>query len=126
MALSSIDVLVIILEGLIYFALFFTAVHFLKRYVLGYRLTKERLTVVFAGIPIYWTDLESISDIYRIRAVDLFHPLLLWGALGFGNRFGNWVLVTRKRGFVRFIVITPSDPEQFMRCINGRQPLPHG
>jgi hypothetical protein len=79
----------IIVVGLLWCALFYTAIHLLARYVVWYRLTKQRLTIVFAGIPIYWTDLEAISDVYRIRWIDLFHPLLLFGARQSATSIGS-------------------------------------
>jgi len=111
---------------LLCFALVTVAFQYLARYVIWYRLTKDRLTVVVVGIPWFWVDLDSITDIYRIRWRDLMHPLVMFGVPhGLRNRLNNNVLITRKSGFFRYLVVTPSDPDLFIKSVNGRQALVH-
>jgi hypothetical protein len=90
--------------------------HAFMRYVYNYDVKGDRVRVVlFRLIP--WMTIR-IAD---IREVEECYPLELWKltpVLKFGNRlWGDCVLIRKKRGLIRSIVITPDNAHEFVEQV---------
>jgi hypothetical protein len=89
------------------------AVVFGLRLLYGYRVRDQAIEVVlFHVLPVYRLPLEDIEQIRKAS----------WSELGvggrtlrLGNRFARQsVLIQRRSGWIRRIVITPDDPDRFI------------
>jgi hypothetical protein len=88
------------------------------RYVYGYRIANGRVEIVlFRIVPIRWVSLKNIKEVRAIGSND-------WGALGpwdaerWGNRIvGPMVLIERREGISKKLLITPDNPDEFIRNV---------
>jgi hypothetical protein len=96
------------------------------RFVYGYRIEDRDVAIVlFHVLPLYRIPFDNIEE---IRKASL--PELATG--GFAMRLGNrltWqgVLIVKRSGWPRRTVITPSDPDAFVRLVEAglrSQPRP--
>ena len=91
--------------------------------ILGPRFGKYRVAddsiefVMFGKLRIWKTAFEDIGDIQVISFVRaLFLP-----ALHLMNRpFAQYVLVRRRRGLFRWVLITPDQPQEFIRIVREK------
>jgi hypothetical protein len=101
-------------------AAFFLAAQYGQPFIYGYRLSAEGVEFVVFGAIRVW--LVRFSDIALIRDFPVWG--LLFGpnarvALYLRNRiFGRNVLLRRKSGLIRQIVITPGEPAEFVRSVS--------
>jgi hypothetical protein len=93
-------------------------VMFVLRFIYNYRFTGSAVEVVlFHAIPVYRIPVANIKWCRKAS----------WRELGLGGltlRLGNrlvsrCVLIEKRTGWLRHIVITPSDPDGFTRLVNG-------
>jgi hypothetical protein len=74
--------------------------------------------VLFSAIPVFRIPIAEVVQVTRPSPRGLW--LNPWYAFRFGNRiWGETVLIKRKRGLIKSIVITPDDPERFIEQYNG-------
>jgi hypothetical protein len=90
------------------------AFQILGRYVFRYRITKDSLQfVVFGKIPYMSIKLANIAEIREVSFKEAtFQKPLVWRC---GNRlWGKIVLIRRKKGIIKTILITPDNPDEFI------------
>jgi hypothetical protein len=93
----------------------FCYAQFLHRFVISYELTDNYLGFLFfrhmhgSRIPI-----SDIDEVRLFNWKDLFNYTMIVNQ--HGNRIiGNAVLVKRRRGFIKWMVITPDWPKEFVQ-----------
>lgn len=83
-----------------------------------YRLSDDAIEFVMFGTLRVWR--SSFLDISDIRPIS-FGTLFVYPALHLMNRpFGQYVLISRRRGVFRWVVITPDQPEEVVRFIREK------
>jgi hypothetical protein len=95
-------------------ALWLCVAIYMLRFVYGYRLKNGNIQVtLFHVLPIYRIRIE---DIETIRKASAWRELGLFDStLRMGNRlFGDAVLIGKRKGVVRRVVITPPDANAFV------------
>jgi len=71
--------------------------------------------VLFRKLPIYRLRLANVVSVVKVSRKELAIKSAQGGTLGLGNRpFGEFVLVTKRKGPFRRIVLTPADAEAFV------------
>jgi hypothetical protein len=90
--------------------------HLFTRYVYNYDVKGDRVRVVlFRLIPIMTIKIGNIKKIEECSPAELWK---LTPVLKFGNRlWGGCVLIQKKRGLVRALVITPDDAHEFVEHV---------
>lgn len=87
---------------------------YMLRFVYGYRLKNGTIQVtLFHVLPLYWI---RVDDIETIRKASSWRELgIADTTLRMGNRlFGDAVLIGKRKGLVRRVVITPPDANAFI------------
>jgi len=107
-------------------AAFFLAAQYGQPYIWGYRLSAEGVEfVVFGAIRVWLVRFADITIIREFPVWGLFFGPNARVALYLRNRiFGRNVLLRRKKGLIRQIVITPGEPAQFVRYVATRMAGP--
>lgn len=95
---------------------------FFGRWVVSYRITNSSIEVRLFGL--ICESKTQLKDVVEVRKVS-FADLLPWnnfesvGWFRLGNRlWTDGVLIRRSRGVFRSFVISPDEPDQFIREIN--------
>ena len=83
-----------------------------------YRLTGDSIEFVMFGMCVWRSSFKDITDIRPISFVRLFTVF----ALSLVNRpfFARCVLVRLRRGVFRAVVITPDEPEDFVKTVREK------
>jgi hypothetical protein len=94
--------------------------HFGARRIYGYALTSAGIEVrLFARFPVYRISLRSVERV--VFWSPSLSDLTAIGTLRLGNRLvGTAVVITRRRGFPRRIIITPDNPRAFAAALRRR------
>lgn len=111
------EMLTYILLALLLIVLTGTAFQLFGRYLYNYRLTDDSIQLVVAGVVPVMT--IRYAEIARIREAS-FGQALKSGlfTLRLGNRIiGGIVLIQRKKGLIRSILLTPDDVPTFLRQV---------
>ncbi|HVN64507.1 MAG TPA: hypothetical protein VMT58_07700 [Candidatus Binataceae bacterium] len=84
-----------------------------SRYVCQYRLNERGFEVLlFGGMPIVRIGLSEIIGVRVAPPAEQYKP---WVGFPSGNRlWGDCVVITKKRGFWRSVIVTPDDPTEFV------------
>lgn len=114
-----------ILAGLALLAIVFGASQIAGPYCGKYRVTDDSIEfVMFGNLRVWRSSFEDISDIRLIS----FTRSFVMPALHLMNRpFAQYVLVRRRRGVFRFVLITPDQPHELVRLVRqkmGNTPSP--
>ncbi len=114
-----IDANVIIAFVALIFLLIFTIllVQFTMRYIYNYQIRDTAIEIVLFGkIPIRRIPYNNIAEIRKLPfKVVLPLSIEMFSALSFGNRvWGTGVLVRKKKGMIKQILITPDNPDRFI------------
>ena len=90
------------------------------RYVYDYDIGDAKVRVLlFRLVPVMTIRISNIRDITECSPMELWKPTF---ALKFGNRvWARCVLIRKKRGLIRSIVITPGNPREFVERIKEIQ-----
>jgi len=90
------------------------------RYVYDYEVKCDRVRVLlFRLFPVMIIRISNIGEIRECSPTELWKPTF---ALKFGNRlWARCVLIRKRRGLIRSIVITPSNPNGFVENIKEIQ-----
>lgn len=110
------------------------AVVFLVAFVLGLRVTLRRVieyrrdsdavrVVVFGRLPIITIPYRTIVEISKVRSDEVVVPrrLVMFTAIRAGNRLsGDAVLIVRRKGLRRGVVLTPEGPDEFVADVRAR------
>lgn len=89
-----------------------------------YRLTDDAIEFVMFGNLRVWR--SSFKDISDIRSVSFARSFVL-PALHLMNRpFAQYVLVRRRRGVFRWVLITPDQPQEVIRIVREKIGLANG
>lgn len=94
--------------------------HVFGRYFMTYRLSDTHLRIigVFAFVSIAYKD---ITDIAVVPPGTLWRVLLSFDMLRLGNRlWGRAVLIKRRSGLFRQLIITPDSADEFVAQIKTR------
>jgi hypothetical protein len=99
-------------------ALLFLIGQFVLRFIYSYDIKNGAIRVLlFAAIPVIRIPISEVVQVTRASTTRLW--LNPWYAVRLGNRIiGQAVLVQRKQGLVKSIVITPDDPDRFIDQCN--------
>ncbi|WP_284321699.1 hypothetical protein [Dyella acidisoli] len=102
------------------FAIILCATVCTLRFVYDYRVKNHSIEIVlFRALPIYRIPVDNIDLIQKSSWLGLG---IGGAALRFGNRiFGTCVLVRRRSGLFRRIVITPEDADKFINDVIAAQ-----
>jgi hypothetical protein len=87
-----------------------------------YRITDDAIEfVMFGNLRVWHSSFDDISD---IRLVSFARSFVL-PALHLMNRpFAQYVLVRRRRGLFRWVLITPDRPQEIVRTIREKIGIP--
>jgi hypothetical protein len=102
------------------FALVLVAVACGLHFIYGYRVTDRAVEVLlFHALPICRVPLHDIADIRTVHRNQLMFDLF---AFRFGNRFArHLILIQKRRGWFRRIVITPPDLDEFIEQVKAAE-----
>lgn len=92
----------------------------LGRYIFNYRITKDSLQfVVFRKVPYMYIKLANIAEIREVTFKEAtFEKSLVWRC---GNRlWGRIILIRRKKGIIKTILVTPDIADEFISKIRER------
>ena len=98
----------------------FLSVSYCLRFIYDYRLSDHAVEVLLFGlIPVWNLPFEEIQAIRKVSWRELgIGRSAFRRMLRVGNRlFGQSVLITRKRGWVLHVVVTPKDADGFVSRI---------
>ena len=89
------------------------------RFIYDYRVGNQAVGVVlFRVVPVYRLPFEQIEQIGKTSWKQL--GIGGVGALRFDNRFtGQRVLIQKRTGLIRRVVITPDQPDEFISQVEG-------
>jgi len=92
---------------------------FLGRYLYDYRISKTCIKIVLlAKIPLFRIPFSNIIEIRKISFKEGLGNDDSYSALKFGNRiWGEGVLIRRKKGLFKKVLITPDKPDEFISKI---------
>ncbi len=108
----------IVIAGLVLVTIVLGASQFLGPRCGKYRLSDDAIEFVMFGKLRVWR--SYFADISDIRPVS-FGTLFVYPALHLMNRpFGQYVLIFRRRGVFRWVLITPDQPEEVVRFIREK------
>jgi hypothetical protein len=94
------------------------------RLLYGYRVRNHAVEVVlFHVLPVYRVPVDNIELIRKVLFKEalfgfwsLRELVSAFSTLRLGNRiFGPWVLIQKRNGWIRRILITPNDADAFIR-----------
>lgn len=90
---------------------------FMERYICVYRIQDRMLKIKIFGVftlhRIWWTEIEDL------KIVPAWEPR--WAYIVGGYEFsGKRVLVKRRKGLIRNVLLTPKNPEKFAEEISDR------
>jgi len=95
------------------------------RYVYGYDIRDGRVRfLLFRSVPLFGIPISEIWEVRECSGRDLWKPGF---ALRFGNRlWGNCVMIQKKSGLFRSVIITPDNAQEFIERIQEakRRELP--
>ncbi len=91
---------------------------FALRFIYSYDVEGGTIRIIlFSAIPVARIPISDVVQVTRASPRGLW--LNPWYALRLGNRiFGHAVLIKRRDGWIKSIVITPDDPDQFIDEFN--------
>jgi hypothetical protein len=94
------------------------------RFFIAYKITSHAIEVILCGVvPLKRIPIADITSVEMVPFKDL-NPLVnvrFILAVRLGNRlFGKGVLVTQKSGLFRRSVLTPDNPDEFVRCVTEK------
>jgi hypothetical protein len=94
--------------------------HISHRYVYGYDIKNYRIRLLlFNLVPLLEIPIADIQEVRVCSAKDLWRPSF---AFRCGNRmWGECVLIQKKSGFVRTIIITPDNSAEFIERVKTIQ-----
>jgi hypothetical protein len=97
------------------------AFQLLGRHLLKYRLTDDSVQVLLFGFaPLLSIRYSDIADVRQVSFRETLRPSL--SVLRLGNRIvGNILLIQKKTGIVRTILITPDDAGEYAGTIKEHQ-----
>jgi hypothetical protein len=82
-----------------------------------YRITDDFIEYTIGGLRVWKSPLDEISDIQIIP----FAKLWSTPSLRLMNRpFARYVLVTKRRGIFRAVILTPDDPQEFVKLVRQK------
>ena len=90
-------------------------------YLYQYRLGDQRFEVkLFGLLPILRIRFSEISEARVMAGPELLNP---WAGVRFGNRIfaARPVMIRKKRGLIRSLILTPLNPEEFVAELNRRR-----
>ncbi len=114
-----------ILAGFIFLIVFTTlAFQLFERYVINYRIEKNSIQfVLFGKIPLIQIQLSNIAEIRKVSFKEATFQRGIEGILVLrcGNRlWGQIILIRRKKGIFKTILITPDNADEFISKIRER------
>jgi hypothetical protein len=94
------------------------------RYVYSYDIKDDNVRIVlFRLVPLMTIRISNIREIKESPPMELWKPTF---ALKFGNRlWGECVVICKKRGFIRRIVITPDNAREFVEDVKQAREQEH-
>jgi hypothetical protein len=111
-------IIAIAIAGLVLATIVLGASQFLGPRCGQYRLSDDAIEFVMFGALRVWR--SSFTDISDIRQIS-FGTLFVYPALHLMNRpFGQYVLISRRRGVFRWVTITPDHPEEVVSFIREK------
>ena len=114
-----------IFVGFIFLIIFTTlAFQLFERYVINYRIAKDSIQfVLFGKIPLIQIQLANIAEIRKVSFKEATFQRGIEGILVLrcGNRlWGQIILIRRKKGIFKTILITPDNADEFISKIRER------
>ena len=100
------------------------AFQILGRYIFNYRITNDSLQfVVFGKVPYMYIKLANIAEVRKVSFKEATFQKGIEGVLVLrcGNRlWGRGILIRRKKGIFKTILITPDNADEFISKIRER------
>jgi hypothetical protein len=102
-----------------FFAAMLLGFHFGGEYLYSYRITSTGVEfLLFRAIPLARLRFDNIVGASVVDRADLIHSPIHLNVI---NRFArNFVLLRRRRGLFRAILISPREPDKFADSVLGR------
>jgi hypothetical protein len=94
---------------------------FVLRFIYSYDIKGGAIRILlFSAIPIIRIPISQVVEVTRPPTGEFW--LNPFHALRFGNRLiGNAVLIRKKRGLIKSIIITPDNPDRFIDQCNSEK-----
>ncbi len=98
----------------------------MARYLYNYRVTDDEIQIVLFGrIPLRRIPVRDIVEVRRVAntAINPISNPEVFYSERWGNRiWGNTVFIQKARGLSRRLLITPDDPDEFIRQVSRHRP----
>jgi hypothetical protein len=97
------------------------------RYFYNYKISKDSIRIVLLEkITLFRISFSNIIEIKKISFKEALSNDEYFWALKFGNRiWGEGVLIRRKKGFLKMILITPDRADEFISKVERETQLTH-
>jgi len=104
------------------FTSFIVTGHILLPRVLRYRLTEDGVEMVLCGFfPMFYLPYEDIEDAHKASATEV-----IFSTKVINRVWGQFVILSRKTGLRRAILVSPDDVESFLRELRERSYIKQG
>jgi hypothetical protein len=114
---SKMTIIAIVIAGLVLATIVLGTSQFFGPRCGKYRLRDAIEFVMFGNLRVWRSSFTDISDIRPLS----FAALFVYPALHLMNRpFGQCVLICRRRGVFRSVIITPDQPQEVVRFIREK------
>ena len=107
-----------IFAGIILLCIVLAGSYFLAQHTTSYRITSDSVEIrLFRKWRVWHASFQEIRDIRRIS----FWESMFNSSLHFMSRpFSRYVLIERHRGVFRSVLITPDEPEEFVKSVKEK------
>jgi len=97
------------------------AFHYTARHIYDYQIKEQSICVLlFRRIPLINIPINDISEIQKLLYKEVFLRKGTLMALSLGNRmWGDVILIRKKNGIVRTILITPDNADWFIQQVKS-------
>jgi hypothetical protein len=99
--------------------IFFGGVQLLSKYAVKYRIADDSLQYFLYGLRVWKCPIE---DIVEIKIVSLFGIFIGWGLNLISRPFGPYVLLRRRHGRFKKVLLTPPNAEDFVERVRAKIP----
>lgn len=83
--------------------------------IYDYRILSDQVRLIFLGIPIISLHAKNIVDVRIVSLTSLFSPWKYnpFRTLRIGNRFSRECVLIKRRGIIRYVILTPKNTLEF-------------
>ncbi|MEI9997340.1 MAG: hypothetical protein WDM91_22285 [Rhizomicrobium sp.] len=111
------DIIVPAVALLVLVVIVFGGTQLAAKYVIEYRIADDSLQYFLFGLR-FWTC--PFDDILDIKRVSFFGTFIVIGLNLMSRPFGPYVLLRRRRGCFKLVLLTPPNAESFVKLVRAR------